>query len=464
MATADPTTARECDCIGEIQTPLNACSLEVCRSSLVVGCYQLEEASQEQTTPTIASSSGSGGGAAAEADECVTTILEGDEGGRDDHGEENNNESAPNSSASKATRSGELRLYSIIPLSCSSLTSPSASLPKFGEPTQVVPMESGVLDSKWCPSMRGGQYLASACASGRIHVHELNKTERSVEDESDVGRFHLRPISSSVRDEDVESTRLALSLDWEKRDAASSSSDCTDTSRKIVSSYSDGSICIHSFHPFHPAPDYTSLIEEERWDAHTLFGCPSEVWTCCFAASGSTGQCASSNDGTNVVISGGDDCTMKLWDVRSGLTQPVAKVGNAEFEAGVTAVSYHRTKENMFAVGSYDEVVRLYDVRTLKEPLGRVNVGGGVWRIRWHPSHQGRMLVGAMHGGCRIVNMDDFAKPRIESQFTKHESMAYGADWIGEGSGGKYGFKHGEYAASCSFYDRRVCLWKCSSA
>lgn len=212
------------------------------------------------------------------------------------------------------------------------------------------------------------------------------------------------------------------------------------------------------------------MVEEERWDAHTLFGCPSEVWTCCFAATATTGQSALSNDGTNVVISGGDDCTMKLWDVRSCSGVPMAKVGNAEFEAGVTAVSYHPTLEQMFAVGSYDEVVRFYDVRNLKDPLGRVDVGGGVWRIRWHPSHDGRILVGAMHGGCRIVDVDDFENPQIVSKFTKHESMAYGADWLvdgvkggEEGGGDDDGGTASDYAASCSFYDRRVCLWRSRS-
>ena len=154
----------------------------------------------------------------------------------------------------------------------------------------------------------------------------------------------------------------------------------------------------------------------------------------------------------------------------------MAKVGNAEFEAGVTAVSYHPTNENVLAVGSYDEVVRLYDVRNFREPLGRVHVGGGVWRIRWHPNVLGgRMLVGAMHGGCRIVDARYLENPKIVSIFTKHESMAYGADWLLHGDAVEEERGGGEscrddagipvtrgeyYAASCSFYDRRVCLWK----
>ena len=448
----------ECDCLDEVQTPLNACSLEALplRSALhvVVGCYQLEEASHahaeqhddQQTEPTTPS------------DEGITTCNR----SNDSKG------SAPENSSTKksATRSGELRLYSL------PAKSPSASPPQFGTPAQVVPMESGVLDAKWWrPSSSSSatqdrRYLASACASGRIHVHQL--VDDDGEDGNNNGCRLEHVSSSSVREADEHSTRLALSLDWEKGGTCNDSNSLS-FRRKIVSSYSDVSVSIHSFCS---SQDGQSLVEEERWDAHTLFGCPSEVWTCCFAASASTGQSALSNDGTNLVMSGGDDCTLKLWDVRScsggGLWQPMAKVGNAEFEAGVTAVSYHPTQEHMFAVGSYDEVVRLYDVRNWKDPLGRVNVVGGVWRIRWHPNADGRMLVGAMHGGCRIVDAGDFENPQIVSKFTKHESMAYGADWlVGVEDGGGVDDDGGtarEYAASCSFYDRRVCLWRSKPA
>ena len=436
------------ECLDEIQTPLNACSLEVRGSALVVGCYQLNEAPDTDADRTTEE-----GGERAKGD-CKQENDESDDG-------DNNCKSA----VLAATRSGELRLYSV----------PTSS-PKFGEPTQVLPMESGVLDAKWCPSVAANiGYLAAACASGSIHVHKLS--------EGGGNHSHLEHVASSSIQSAEEShiTPLALSLDWEKRRETGDSDSVTETStsRKIVSSYSDGSLCLHRFHS-----DSTSLVEEERWDAHTLFGCPSEVWTCCFAASASTGGSALSNDGNNLVLSGGDDCILKLWDVRTDLSTPLAKVGNTEFDAGVTAVSHHPTVEHVAAVGSYDEVVRLYDVRNWKEPLCRVNVGGGVWRIRWHPKVEGRILVGAMHGGCRIVTVDGLGgsdvsetdavlKTQIESEFTKHESMAYGADWLvtegivccaTDGDGESSPSMINEYAASCSFYDRRVCLWRSTNA
>jgi len=160
---------------------------------------------------------------------------------------------------------------------------------------------------------------------------------------------------------------------------------------------------------------------------------------------------------------------MKVWDIRQ-TQRPVHKVGDTEFEAGVTAISSHPSLDNIFAVGSYDEHVRLYDHRKMNEPLCKVSVGGGVWRIKWHPStwsgersSRGKLLVAAMHGGCRVVNFPSLndnlteyyttEEAEILSEFTAHESMAYGADWI------SFGSSELEASASCSFYDRKAFIW-----
>lgn len=154
-------------------------------------------------------------------------------------------------------------------------------------------------------------------------------------------------------------------------------------------------------------------------------------------------------------------CTLKLWDIRE-TQRPVNKIGEEEFEAGVTAISPQPSLDHIFAAGSYDEHVRIFDDRKLHEPLSKVHVGGGVWRIKWHPScwkrggsrqHFGKMLVAAMHGGCRLVEAAalleiESDETTIISKFTAHESMAYGSDWVSA-----------DAVASCSFYDRQVFLW-----
>ena len=78
-----------------------------------------------------------------------------------------------------------------------------------------------------------------------------------------------------------------------------------------------------------------------------------------------------------------------------------------------------------------------------------------MWRIKWHPYDDNRLLLGAMHGGCRFVTIQGLVehvtimeeeklnsetmaeegstsnfKIIVEQEFTKHKSMAYGADWL----------------------------------
>jgi diphthamide biosynthesis protein 7 len=188
----------------------------------------------------------------------------------------------------------------------------------------------------------------------------------------------------------------------------------------------------------------------EAWDAHSLFTNPSEVWSVGFVG----------EDGHSV-MSGGDDMAIKLWDIRS-TTRPMQVLKH--FDAGATVIAPHPRQPNLVACGSYDETICLYDIRYLspKKPLGHSGpLGGGIWRIKWHPYDDNRMLVAAMHGGCRIVQMDlteDTAVLTATKEFTEHKSMAYGADWLvcnhpNEEEG------YFEAAASCSFYDNAVFLW-----
>jgi diphthamide biosynthesis protein 7 len=140
------------------------------------------------------------------------------------------------------------------------------------------------------------------------------------------------------------------------------------------------------------------------------------------------------------------------------------------FEAGVTCASHHPRREHLVACGSYDETVALFDVRYLSQkPICHSSkLDGGIWRIKWHPVSDDRLLVAAMHGGCRVLRLTgwdgdvvsgDTANAGIEvtKKFTQHESMAYGADWLVCKHPTQSGYF--EAAASCSFYDRSVYLW-----
>lgn len=84
----------------------------------------------------------------------------------------------------------------------------------------------------------------------------------------------------------------------------------------------------------------------------------------------------------NVMYSGGDDCKFLCWDMR-GPKQPVLR--SSHYKVGVTSfehLSSSRSTEFHLLVGSYNDTVACWDVRSLKSPVSSLDVGGGVWRIR----------------------------------------------------------------------------------
>ncbi|PWN45278.1 WD40 repeat-like protein [Ceraceosorus guamensis] len=177
----------------------------------------------------------------------------------------------------------------------------------------------------------------------------------------------------------------------------------------------------------------------------------------------------------NVCWSGGDDLTLKGWDLRtpchSGRRE--STFACRRFEGGVTAMQSSHLRQHLWAVGSYDGQLRLFDARQPQRPFEQVDMGGGIWRTKWHPTDPNRLLIGAMHAGFRIVALsppttkfasetmwkDARLSPEIHTTFEEHQSLAYGCDWI---SRSKLDRKADDLVASCSFYDRRLHVWRAS--
>ena len=91
-------------------------------------------------------------------------------------------------------------------------------------------------------------------------------------------------------------------------------------------------------------------------------------------------------------------------------------------------------------------------------------VGGGIWRIKWHPTKKGVMVVAGMHGGACVLEFEaeegregGREGGRKRWGHDKHESMVYGIDWW---RGGREGGRE-DVVASCSFYDHTLHLWEC---
>lgn len=123
---------------------------------------------------------------------------------------------------------------------------------------------------------------------------------------------------------------------------------------------------------------------------------------------------------------------------------------------------------------SYDNTVRLFDVRKPLVPLAQADVGGGAWRVKWHPSAHRKddLLVACMHDGFKVVRFDtdgllnrqgrsnsDSKNWDVVKRFDDHESLAYGVDWSFDSEIGTNKAEAGSLIASGSFYDCSLRLW-----
>lgn len=351
-------------------------------------------------------------------------------------------------------RRGQLDLFHV---AVPNIQSDSPSLPlKFGRPTTLLEpsMTSGILDGKW--SHARGHLFATAHASGEIKIHQL----RRVRDAATVSKHcYTLEFQSQSEKPALEGSipPLCLSLNFSCK--ANHHVQDLPESLPIVSTYSNGRVAVHDIMFLESGG--ISIIERESWEAHNMFINPAEVWSADFC-------------GPQSVLSCGDEGKMKLWDVRA-TNRPMHVL--SPFDAGATCASAHPVHDYLVACGSYDETICLYDIRFLstKAPVSRSKkLGGGIWRIKWHPYVDQRMLVAAMHGGCRVVEVENWGSVgvpytaeefeggtqfsfQVTKKFTEHDSMAYGADWLVCKHPTRNGFF--EAAGSCSFYDRNVFLW-----
>ena len=88
-----------------------------------------------------------------------------------------------------------------------------------------------------------------------------------------------------------------------------------------------------------------------------------------------------------------------------------------------------------------------------------MDVGGGAWRVKWHPSSARKqdLLVACMHDGFKVIKWYQAEKPhgKIVKRFDGHESLAYGVDW-------SFSMDQDDdktLIGSCSFYDHKLHLW-----
>ncbi|KAB2066739.1 hypothetical protein ERO13_A09G171200v2 [Gossypium hirsutum] len=272
---------------------------------------------------------------------------------------------------------------------------------------------AGIFDIKWSTvGSNVGPLLAQADADGYLRIYSL---EGCCNEEKPRGGFLNEVCGEKI------SSSMCLFLDWNP------------TATSISVGLSDGSVSITTL--------AESKIEKlQEWKAHDF-----ELWTSCFDI-----------HQPQLVYTGSDDCKFKCWDMRDNPSRMVFQNSKVH-KMGVCCIAKSPTDPNTILTGSYDEYLRVWDLRCISRPVNETSVclGGGVWRIKHHPFVSGLVLAACMHNGFAIVKIGD-EKPEVFEAYGQHGSLAYGADWqraklLPGGS---------TIVATCSFYDRLLRVWR----
>jgi diphthamide biosynthesis protein 7 len=105
----------------------------------------------------------------------------------------------------------------------------------------------------------------------------------------------------------------------------------------------------------------------------------------------------------------------------------------------------------------------MWDVRNMTAPLKDLPLGGGIWRIKWHPDIPGLLATACMHNHFAVVDAHVGSGGPMErvGEYRGHTSLAYGVDWC-KMRGETKDNKITSTLASCSFYDHSMQLWNTS--
>jgi len=207
-------------------------------------------------------------------------------------------------------------------------------------------------------------------------------------------------------------------------------------SARIATSSSSGRISVHQadFLESSESAPSTQLQLLTSWQAHEL-----ECW------------CLSWDwHSESTLYSGADDCKIKRWDMR--MDEPTATWTNGKVHsAGVTSiqVSPYASQSHLLLTGSYDEHLLAWDTRMLGSRLHDYHLeGGGVWKVRWHPTRSDLLAIAGMHAGFRVLQFSEADGFMAIASNYSHDSIAYGIDWTESSA-----------IVSCSFYDSLVSEW-----
>jgi diphthamide biosynthesis protein 7 len=194
-------------------------------------------------------------------------------------------------------------------------------------PTSCIYFAAGILDFKV-----DRNYVNLAMSNGQLLVYHLSES---------AGRLIHHLVADFVRQEEG----LFLSVDYNMYQGLDNEQE---NNTLCIATQASSIILVQQTE--------NGFIELQRkTSTHCMLGEPMPVWTIAM----------DKFHDRNRFLSGGDDCILRLWDLRCESSMH----HNNFHSAGVTTTQWHPKIENIFLTGSYDEQCCIWDARSLKKPL-----------------------------------------------------------------------------------------------
>ena len=171
-------------------------------------------------------------------------------------------------------------------------------------------------------------------------------------------------------------------------------------------------------------------------------------------------------DNNNIILTGGEDAKIKLWDIRDKSTKENI-VNDKSYQSSINYIDLlkYDLSKNALVTGSYDEKIIFFDLRYFPKELKSVKTEHSTWDIKQTSLGDNHLfLISSIYEGFNIweIDKDYDMKHLLRLPVTKdkdifHKTIVYGVDF--ENNFGNHNSVNSVDILSCSFYDNLMMYW-----
>ena len=142
----------------------------------------------------------------------------------------------------------------------------------------------------------------------------------------------------------------------------------------------------------------------------------------------------------NIILTGGEDAKIKLWDLRSKNKNKEEKVNDKSYQSSINYIDILKfdLSKNILITGSYNEKIIFFDLRNFPKELKSIKTEHSSWDMKQTTlGNKNIILISSIHEGFNIWEIDNEKElemkhvlrlPLTKEKDIFHKSIVYGVD------------------------------------